>query len=81
MFAYGEKVLLVDAKKRRYLFSLKTDGEFHTHSGFLRHSEVVGTEEGVVVRSTKGAEFIILRPTRFKHLYTWCDVSHHANRR
>ncbi|MFZ9546548.1 MAG: tRNA (adenine-N1)-methyltransferase, partial [Ilumatobacteraceae bacterium] len=33
MFAYGEKVLLIDAKKRRYLFTLKTDGEFHTHSG------------------------------------------------
>ena len=63
MFAYGEKVLLVDAKKRRYLFTLKTDGEFHTHSGFLSHSEVVGSQEGSVLRSTKGAEFIVLRPT------------------
>jgi len=63
MFAYGEKVLLIDAKKRRYLFTLKSDGEFHTHSGFLRHSEVAGQQEGVVVRSTKGSEFIILRPT------------------
>ena len=63
MFAYGEKVLLIDAKKRRYLFTLKTDGEFHTHSGFLSHSDVVGTQEGSVLRSTKGAEFILLRPT------------------
>ena len=63
MFAYGEKVLLIDAKKRRYLFTLKTDGEFHTHSGFLSHSEVVGSQEGSVLRSTKGAEFIVLRPT------------------
>ncbi|MFM8854033.1 MAG: tRNA (adenine-N1)-methyltransferase, partial [Acidimicrobiaceae bacterium] len=55
MFAYGEKVLLIDAKKRRYLFTLKTDGEFHTHSGFLSHSEVVGSQEGSVLRSTKGA--------------------------
>ena len=63
MFAYGEKVLLIDAKKRRYLFTLKIDGEFHTHSGFLSHSEVIGTQEGGVLRSTKGAEFILLRPT------------------
>ena len=63
MFAYGEKVLLIDAKKRRYLFTLKIDGEFHTHSGFLSHSEVIGTQEGAVLRSTKGAEFILLRPT------------------
>jgi tRNA (adenine57-N1/adenine58-N1)-methyltransferase catalytic subunit len=63
MFAYGEKVLLIDAKKRRYLFTLKVDGEFHTHSGFLSHSDVIGTQEGVVLRSTKGAEFILLRPT------------------
>ncbi|MFM7951421.1 MAG: tRNA (adenine-N1)-methyltransferase [Acidimicrobiaceae bacterium] len=63
MFAYGEKVLLIDAKKRRYLFTLKVGGEFHTHSGFLSHGEVVGSQEGSVLRSTKGAEFIVLRPT------------------
>lgn len=63
MFAYGEKVLLIDAKKRRYLFTLKVGGEFHTHSGFLTHGEVVGSQEGSVLRSTKGAEFIVLRPT------------------
>ena len=63
MFTYGEKVLLIDAKKRRYLFTLKIDGEFHTHSGFLSHSEIVGAHEGIVLRSTKGAEYILLRPT------------------
>jgi tRNA (adenine57-N1/adenine58-N1)-methyltransferase len=63
MFAFGEKVLLIDAKKRRYLFTLKPDGEFHTHSGFLAHSVIVSEQEGAVVRSTKGAEYILLRPT------------------
>ncbi|MFM7772018.1 MAG: tRNA (adenine-N1)-methyltransferase, partial [Acidimicrobiaceae bacterium] len=55
--------MLIDAKKRRYLFTLKVGGEFHTHSGFLSHGEVVGSQEGSVLRSTKGAEFIVLRPT------------------
>ncbi|MFM8663399.1 MAG: tRNA (adenine-N1)-methyltransferase [Acidimicrobiaceae bacterium] len=63
MFAYGEKVLIIYAKQRRYLFTLKVGGEFHTHSGFLSHGEVVGSQEGSVLRSTKGAEFIVLRPT------------------
>lgn len=63
MFALGEKVLLIDSKKRRYLFTLKLDGEFHTHSGFLRHTEVVGTHEGSTIRSSKGADYIVLRPT------------------
>lgn len=63
MFALGEKVLLIDAKKRRYLFSLKVDGEFHTHSGFVSHSEIIGHQEGTILRSSKGAEYILLRPT------------------
>lgn len=63
MFALGEKVLLIDSKKRRYLFTLELDGEFHTHSGFMRHTEIAGTHEGSTVRSSKGADYIVLRPT------------------
>lgn len=63
MFAYGEKVLLIDAKKRRYLFSLKLGGEFHTHAGFLAHNLIVDSLEGNTVQSTKGAYYIVLRPT------------------
>lgn len=63
MFAFGDKVLLIDDKKRRYLFALKESGEFHTHSGFIKHAEIVGLQEGSIVRSTKGADYILLRPT------------------
>ena len=63
MFAYGEKVLLIDAKKRRYLFSLKHDGEFHTHAGFLAHNLIIDSLEGSTVQSSKGAHYIVLRPT------------------
>ena len=34
-FAYGDKVLILDAKGRRYLATLKEGGEFHTHAGFF----------------------------------------------
>lgn len=62
-FAAGEKALLLDSKKRRYMIDLADDGEFHSHNGFVPHSEVIGHREGVVVRSTKGSEYTVLRPT------------------
>jgi tRNA (adenine57-N1/adenine58-N1)-methyltransferase catalytic subunit len=60
---YGERVTLLDAKKRRYLINLVDGGEFHSHAGFVPHAEIVGQPEGIVVRSTKGAEYTVLRPT------------------
>ena len=62
-FAAGEKVLLLDSKKRRYLIDLVDDGEFHSHAGFVTHASIIGQREGVVVRSTKGSEYTALRPT------------------
>ena len=63
MFAFGEKVLLIDVKKRRYLFTLKANGEFHTHAGFIAHELITNSAEGSSVQSTKGAYYIVLRPT------------------
>ena len=62
-FAFGDLVLLVDAKARRYLVTLAEGREFHTHAGFVRHDELVGLDEGSVVRSSAGSRFTALRPT------------------
>ena len=62
-FAYGDKVLLLDTKQRRYLVNLVEGGEFHTHNGLLPHAELVGQLEGYVARSTRGAMYTALRPT------------------
>ncbi len=59
----GEPVLLVDRKKRRYLLDLETGGEFHSHSGVLAHDDLIGCEEGTLLRSTRGMAFTVLRPT------------------
>jgi tRNA (adenine57-N1/adenine58-N1)-methyltransferase catalytic subunit len=59
----GEKVVIVDSKKRRYLVTLKPGGEFHSHAGFITHDALIGIEEGVVVRSTGGSKYIAIRPT------------------
>lgn len=61
--AYGDKVLLLDNKQRRYLITLTDGAEFHTHAGLVPHAEFVGKPEGVVLKSTKGAAYTALRPT------------------
>ena len=61
--AVGDRVMLLDAKKRRYLLNLTDDGEFHTHAGFVPHADIIGQSEGCVVKSTKNAEYTVLRPT------------------
>lgn len=62
-FNYGDKVLLIDGKQRRYLITLAEGAEFHSHAGFVSHSEIAGRPEGGRVQSTKGARYIALRPT------------------
>jgi len=62
-FTAGDKAVLLDSKKRRYLVDLADDGEFHSHAGFVRHADIIGQTEGCRVRSTKTAEYIVLRPT------------------
>ncbi len=62
-FETGERVLLFDTKGRRYLVQLAEGGEFHTHSGPVKHDDLLGREEGLVVRSTRGARFTAVRPT------------------
>ena len=61
--APGERILLVDSKGRQYLVVLAEGGEFHTHTGVVPHTDLIGQEEGVTVRSTTGARYTAVRPT------------------
>ena len=62
-FEPGDRVLVIDSKGRRYLVTLAPGGEFHTHAGPVRHDDVIGRGEGVVVRSTRGGGYTVVRPT------------------
>jgi tRNA (adenine57-N1/adenine58-N1)-methyltransferase len=59
----GDRVLLVDAKRRRHLVTLEPGGELHLHTGVLRHDELIGAREGVTVRTSLGARLFAVRPT------------------
>ena len=62
-FTAGDRVLLVDAKRRRHLITLAAAGEFHTHAGVLPHDTIIGQPEGVTVRTTLGSRLVAVRPT------------------
>ena len=59
----GERVLLIDHKRRRYLLTLADGGEFHSHAGVLEHAAIIGSPEGSVFKATKGGSYTVLRPT------------------
>ena len=59
----GERVVLTDTKHRRYLVTLTPEGEFHSHSGPVRHADLIGRPEGILARSPKGMTYRVLRPT------------------
>jgi tRNA (adenine57-N1/adenine58-N1)-methyltransferase catalytic subunit len=61
-FTVGERVQLTDAKGRHYTMELTPGSEFHTHRGAIAHDDVIGLEEGSVVKSSNGAHFLVLRP-------------------
>jgi tRNA (adenine57-N1/adenine58-N1)-methyltransferase len=62
-FAAGDRVLLIDNKRRRHLITLEVGGEFHSHTGVLRHDDLLGNPEGITVRTTKGSRLVAVRPT------------------
>src|SRR5262249_60466102 len=62
-FRAGDRVLLVDAKRRRHLVTLAEGAQFHTHAGVLDHDTLIGEAEGVNVRTTLGQRLTAVRPT------------------
>lgn len=59
----GERVLLVDAKERRYLITLRAGATFHTHVGIVAHDDLIDADEGSTVLGSTGRRFLVVRPT------------------
>lgn len=59
----GERVMLIDAKDRQYMITLKPGNTFHTHAGIVAHDDVIGALEGSLIRGTTERSFLVLRPT------------------
>jgi tRNA (adenine57-N1/adenine58-N1)-methyltransferase len=59
----GERILLIDAKERRYLLTLVDGAMFHTHAGIVAHDDIIGGDEGRTITGSTGRQFMVLRPT------------------
>ena len=51
-----------DAKGRMNTITLAQGGQFHSYQGVLRHDDLIGGPEGVVVQNSSGHEYQVLRP-------------------
>lgn len=58
----GERVTLTDTKGRRKSLVLKAGAVWHTTTGAVRHDDLIGGPEGVVVHSAGGMEWLAFRP-------------------
>ncbi len=58
----GERLSLFDPKGRRHSVRLVEGGVFHTTKGAIRHDELLGGPDGVVVTSAGGVDYLALRP-------------------
>lgn len=61
-FVPGDKVQLSDTKGRMNTITLKPGGVFHSHRGILRHDDLIGQPDGVVVTNSSEVEYQALRP-------------------
>ncbi len=67
-FRVGERVQLTDPRGRLHTITLQPGATFHTHRGYLRHDELIGASQGVVVQNTSGIEYLALRPLLSDHV-------------
>ncbi len=61
-FAAGDRVQLTDERGKMYSFYLTENGQWHSHKGWINHDEIIGKDEGVVVKSNSGTSYQVFRP-------------------
>jgi len=61
-FVVGDRVQLTDPKGRLHTVVLEPGKEFHTHSGAIKHDDLIGAPEGSVVHSTANTGYLAFRP-------------------
>lgn len=62
-FADDELALLIDNRKRKYMITLCEGKEFHCHSGIVKHDDIIGSDPGSQVLTSKNITFRAIRPS------------------
>jgi len=61
-FTVGDRVQLTGPKGRMNTITLEAGKVFHTHRGTLAHDALLGLDDGSVVASSNGDQYLALRP-------------------
>ena len=61
--ADGDVIVLVDKVGRRHRVRLRAGEKHSIHSGVVRHDDLIGRPEGIVVTTQLGARLLAVRPT------------------
>ena len=64
----GERVQLTDPKGRLHTITLAPGATFQTHRGYVRHDDIIGRTEGIVVTTSGGVDYLVLRPLLADHV-------------
>jgi tRNA (adenine57-N1/adenine58-N1)-methyltransferase len=58
----GDEIYLVLDHRRNYKVQVEQDKQFHTHKGFIELGEIIGKPYGIIVTSSLGVSFYVLKP-------------------
>lgn len=61
VFQVGDRVQLTDAKRRHFTITLVAGAQFFTHMGSIAHDDIIGSDEGTVVTSSEGGQYLCFR--------------------
>lgn len=62
IMAEGDWVRLMDPKGRKHNLQLEQGREFSTKKGQIRHDDLIGRPEGIIIESSMGAQYQVFRP-------------------
>jgi tRNA (adenine57-N1/adenine58-N1)-methyltransferase len=62
VFRPGDRVQLADTKGRFNTVVLRAGETFHSHRGSFSHDQLIGSDEGTVVATNEGTQYVAMRP-------------------
>jgi len=60
---YGDRVILIDHKRRRHMVKLKENGRFSSQYGFIDHSDIIESGSGGTAKTNKNFSYRIFSTT------------------
>lgn len=67
-FQPGDRVQLTDPKRRHATIVLEAGASYFTHKGAIHHDDIIGNDEGTVVKSEQGYEYLCFRHLLVDHV-------------